>query len=122
MANVNRQEGVRDVLMKRPRWRQVLFPRAVGGRDDLVNWLIADGRTVTLVPASETRPVAAGSRCPPFDDAIFASPSAWHAFRRNHPEVVPALGARDALAVWWPWDQQQRLRFGLTTSRACCSR
>jgi uroporphyrinogen-III synthase len=73
---------------------RVLFPQAVGGRDELRNALLAHGCIVDVVPASQTVPRRDLPPPPPHDVATFASPSALRAF-----VAVRGLAALEATTV-----------------------
>ena len=73
------QEGLAAAMDGVSAGTQVIFPRALDGRDVLETQLAARGVTVRTVPVSQTRPCTLPP-LPPFDAAIFASPSALRAF------------------------------------------
>lgn len=105
-----RQEGLLALLVEShptliDEGARVLFPQAAGGRDLLATALAARGCIVDVVTASETRPLPALPPTPPFDAAIFASPSAFDAFVAAHGtgpfagKVVVTIGPTTAAAT-----------------------
>ncbi|MBC8133813.1 MAG: uroporphyrinogen-III synthase [Deltaproteobacteria bacterium] len=85
----------------------MLFPQAVGGRDELSKYLTGQGCIVDVVPASQTIPIKLASPPPSFDVATFASPSALNAFVAKltvaplRDKVIAVMGptTRDAAAA-----------------------
>jgi uroporphyrinogen III methyltransferase/synthase len=100
-----RQEGLLAALADLRAGTRVLFPQAMGGRDELAEALRGRGCTVDVVPASQTTSRRDLPSLPEFDVATFASPSALDAFVAAHgtgPLVtapVVAIGPTTASAA-----------------------
>ena len=75
-----RQEGLMDAFRGLEAGTRLLFPRALAGRDTLVEALRAQGCQVDVVAAYQTAPRHPLPPLPAFDVATFASPSALRAF------------------------------------------
>lgn len=88
-----------------PPGTRVLFPRAIGGRDDLHNALTTIGCIVDVVPASQTVSLTGLTLPSEFDVATFASPSAFRAFVDAHGvdplrrATIAAIGPTTAAAL-----------------------
>ena len=75
-----RQEGLVAELARMRPGARVLFPQAVGGRELLRDALARAGAIVDVVAVSRTIALDGLAAPPPFDVAIFASPSALRSF------------------------------------------
>lgn len=95
VPKAERQEGLVAAWANLAPGTRILFPRAVEGRDDVINALTARGVKVDLAFASQTKQLPL-SPPPPFDVSLFASPSALTSFVTQlgagslaaHPMVV----------------------------------
>jgi uroporphyrinogen-III synthase len=76
----NRQEGLVEVLRPVAPGRRVLFPIAAGGRALLAESFRSWGCDVDVITVYRMLPKEDLDEPPPFDAAIFASPSALHAY------------------------------------------
>ncbi|HXI55100.1 MAG TPA: uroporphyrinogen-III synthase [Polyangia bacterium] len=100
-----RQEGLLAALTALPPGTRVLFPQAVGGRDLLAQRLTEQGCLVDVVPVSRTTSLPLAGTPPPFDLAVFASPSAFRAFVDGHGlaplggRLIAAIGPTTAAAI-----------------------
>jgi uroporphyrinogen-III synthase len=100
-----RQEGLIDALAGLPAGTSILFPQALGGREQLGNHLTHQGCLVDVVPVSQTVPVPLPAAPPPFDVATFASPSAFRAFVDGHgitpltDRLILAIGPTTAATI-----------------------
>jgi uroporphyrinogen III methyltransferase/synthase len=100
-----RQEGLLASLTALPPGTRVLFPQALGGRDLLAQRLTEQGCLVDVVPVSRTTALPLTGGPPPFDVAVFASPSAFRAFVDGHGlaplggRLIAAIGPTTAAAI-----------------------
>ncbi len=96
------QEGLMIALSNLPPGTRVLFPQAIGGREELCRFLTQRGCIVDVVPASQTVPIVPLPPVPAFDVATFASPTALQAFVAAHgatllhTKVLVAIGPTTA--------------------------
>ena len=95
-AGQRHQEGLAAAMDAVRSGTRVIFPRALDGRDVLERQLAARGVAVETVPVSQTRPCVLPP-LPPFDAAIFASPSALRALVDRWG--ASALDGRVAVAI-----------------------
>jgi len=79
-----RQEGLIAALRDVGSGMRVLFPHAFAGRDVLIETLRRQGCQVDVVAVYRVVPRSPLPPLPPFDVAIFASPSALRAFVAKH--------------------------------------
>jgi len=105
-----RQDGLIDAFRNLDIGTRLLFPRALAGRDRLVEVLRDRGCQVDVVAAYQTAPLSPLPPPPAFDVATFASPSALRAFVEKHG--AGAL-AKKTLAVVGPTTAAEAARHGL---------
>lgn len=97
-----RQEGLMAAFSSLPSGTRLMFPHALAGRESLVQALRQQGCQVEAVPAYQTVAREQLPPLPPFDAAIFASPSALRAFVEHHgaatlrAKTVAAIGPTTA--------------------------
>lgn len=108
-----RQEGLVAALADLPAGGRVLFPRALDGRDLLREALAARGVAVELLPVSQTVALEPLPPVPPFEAAVFASPSALRAFAARW---TAAALARAAVVVIGPTTARQAAESGVTVA------
>jgi uroporphyrinogen-III synthase len=111
----NRQEGLLEALRPVAAGKRVLLPMATGGRALLAETLRAWGCEVDVVAVYGTRPRADLGVPPPFDAAIFASPSALRAYLAA---VGAASLAGKTVAVIGPTTANEAAAHGISAAVA----
>jgi len=92
-----RQEGLLEALSTLPAGTRVFLPMASGGRTLLAEGLRGLGCKVDVVAVYETRATPHLPSPPPFDVAVFASPSALRAFVAG--AGMAALGSKPIVVI-----------------------
>ena len=110
VPSTQQQEGLVEAFRCLPPGTQVLFPRALDGREVLVDSLRRQGCRVDVVVAYQTIPVKPLPPLPTFDVALFASPSALRALVEQHG--TEAL-VRKTVAVIGPTTAAEATRYGI---------